>query len=159
MILGFNRNPLDIMLSFLTNGTIITIVISHIITYVTNFFDMTYIFYDYKLWKLSENHTVEALEARFFFGAFGLLFMSMISLISFWSYPDPFTLNWRIILSLIFASVILILDIIFNYKFTLKREKEKTEKYAMLDFLNDLEESQEEMQNNKDATEFSRGKI
>lgn len=159
MILGFNRNPLDIMLSFLTNGTIITIVISHIITYVTNFFDMTYIFYDYKLWKLSENHTVEALEARFFFGAFGLLFMSMISLISFWSYPDSFTLNWRIILSLIFASVILILDIIFNYKFTLKREKEKTEKYAMLDFLNDLEESQEEMQNNKDATEFSRGKI
>lgn len=157
MILGYNRNPLDIMMTFLTNGTIITIVISHIITYVTNFFDIIYIFYDYRLWKLSENHKVEALETRFFFGAFGLLFMSMISLISFWSFPSTLTINWRICLSFLFAFIILLLDIFFNYKLTLKKEKEKTEKYEMLDYLNDLEESQEQMQNNKNVTEFSRG--
>lgn len=159
MILSFNRNPKDILFSFLTNGTIMTVVISHLITYVTNFFDIAYIFYDPRLWKLSENHKIEALEARFFFGAFGLLFMSMISLISFWSFPNPLTLNWRVIISILFAAIIFYLDILFNYRLTLKREKEKNEKYEMLEFSDDLAKSQEQMRDNKKVSEFSGGKL
>lgn len=159
IFVGFNRNPKDILWSFFTNGTIMTIVISHIITYVTNFFDTAYIFYDPRLWMLSENNEIEASEARFFFGSFGLLIMSMISLISFWTFPNPFKLTWSIVFSVIFAVIILILDILFNYKLTLKREKEKTEKYEMLEVLSALNKDQEEMENSKKKTEFQGGSL
>ncbi|GGE34410.1 hypothetical protein [Streptococcus himalayensis] len=142
--------------TFFTKGTLVTIVISHVITFVINALDSENIFFTPKFWKYQKSKdSKEDSYSLFFAGSIGLLLFAVILHLIFLGYQpgDP------IILPIIASTLLFILDIIFNYRLTIKKEMTKDDKYMLLEFTNDLEFDQETMKKNKDKQKFDGGKL
>jgi hypothetical protein len=149
----FQLTASDISLTFLTKGTFVTIVISHVVSFITYLADISEIFYTPKLWKSSAKE-IDGSYTFFIVGAIVLLLLSVMLHLSFLSSQPQNSLKKPII----FSCVIFVFDIVFNYKLILKKESQKEEtKYNKL--VIDLENSQEKMKNSNDLPEFEGGKL
>lgn len=149
----------EVFFSFFTKGTLVTIVISHVITFIVAVYDDELMFFYLPYLRLRKrNKTINENEESnilFLMGAILLIIISVILYISFLSNPPAKDLVFPIIVSVI----VFILDCIFNYMVILKKEKMKDTKYNLLRFSEELQQDQKDMVENKTMDSFSGGKL
>lgn len=159
VIPALKLNPTEVAISFFTNGTIVTIVISHVITFLVAvyddevmFFYLPYLGYRKGNKTISEN---EESNILFLMVAIVLIIISVILYISFLSNSPAKDLIFPIIVSVI----VFLFDFIFNYMVILKKEKMKDTKYNLFRFSEELQQDQKDMVENKTMDSFSGGKL
>lgn len=139
----------DIIIKLFSNGTLATIVLSHLITFFINSFEKNIIFYNPKFWKAGQR--IETSEVLYIFGA---MFILVFSIMSYISYLDNSPVNcWQIL----FSIVLLLVDARFTYNLSVKREYEKIDKYSEFDEA--LSEDQNRMREGFKLDSFEGGKL
>lgn len=139
----------DIITKLFSNGTLATIVLSHLITFLINSFEKNIVFFNPKFWM--ESPKIDTSEVLYIFGAMGIL---ILSLLSYLSYLDGSTVD---LYRIIFSIMLLLLDACFTYKLSVKRENEKIDKYSKFD--ESLSEDQEQMRKGLELDSFDGGKL
>ena len=148
----------EVFISFFTKGTLVTIVISHVITFIVAvyddelmFFYLPYLRYRKRNKTINEN---EESNILFFMGAILLIMISVVLYVSFLSNSPVKDL----VAPIIFSIIVFLFDFLFNYRVILKKEKMKDTKYNLL-FSEELQQNQKDMVQNKAMDSFSGGKL
>lgn len=141
-----------ISVTFLTKGTFVTIVISHVVAFITYLADISEIFYTPRFWKISSRE-IDGSYMFFIVGAIALLICSIILHLSFLNSQSQNSL----VTPIIFSFIIFMFDILFNYKLILKKESQQEgTKYRLV---KELENDQEKMKKSKNLIRFKGGKL
>lgn len=149
---NFQLSLKDISVTFLTKGTFVTIVISHVVAFITYLADISEIFYTPRFWKISSRE-IDGSYIFFIVGAIALLICSVILHLSFLNSQSQNSL----VTPIIFSFIIFMFDILFNYKLILKKESQQEDtKYRLV---KELENDQEKMKKSKDLIKFKGGKL
>lgn len=148
----------EVFFSFFTKGTLVTIVISHVITFIVAVYDDELMFFYLPYLRLRKrNKTINENEESNILFLMGSILLIMISVLLYVSFLSNSPVK-DLVVPIIFSIIVFLFDFLFNYRVILKKEKMKDTKYNLL-FSEELQQNQKDMVQNKDMDSFSGGKL
>lgn len=148
----------EVFFSFFTKGTLVTIVISHVITFIVAVYDDELMFFYLPYLRLRKrNKTINENEESNILFLMGSILLIMISVLLYVSFLSNSPVK-DLVVPIIFSIIVFLFDFLFNYRVILKKEKMKDTKYNLL-FSEELQQNQKDMVQNKAMDSFSGGKL
>lgn len=156
LIPGIKQNLCSVINAFFIKGSFATMVFSHMIAFITYMLDDVDFFYNPKFWKYTAKN-IKGEYLLLFLAAIILMLLAVLTQVS--AIVNESGKSYEI--GIIIMSVLLfVFDIIFNYRFILKKESLKEDKYNLTVVANELEKSQEKIaKDSQNISEFSGGKL